>query len=144
VTGILRRFGSRNHPETLARKRAQQRQLDSMEATPEMLANYTAARAFLYGQWFGASLMVASFTLLYVLAVVPRRPSVPVTLAVCAALLGLGTFVYLRNRAYSKRLDYPYAPRWEAAALVVAGSAGIFWLLFAILQALTAAGIRVT
>lgn len=111
--------------------------------TDEMRANYTAVRAFLYGEWFGACLAVASFTLLYLFAF--ATPGVPSswTLAACLGLLAVGAFIYLRNRAYYERLGFPWAKRWHIAALVVAGSAAIFWLLFGLLTILAAMGIDV-
>jgi len=109
----------------------------------ETVAAYGAARAFLLGEWFGATLMVASFTLLYLFAFAPGRPNFTVALAACLALLVLGTAVYLRSRAYYGRIGFDYAPRWHRATIVVAGSAGVFWLLFALLAALTFVGVPV-
>lgn len=106
------------------------------------VATFSAARGFLAAEWFGACLMVASFTLLYLLAFgAHARPTV--TYAVCMALLAVGTLVYLRSRAYYGRLGSDIAPRSHAVAAIVAGSAGIFWLLFAILLALAWAGVAI-
>ncbi|MEA3137545.1 MAG: hypothetical protein QOC71_1826 [Thermoplasmata archaeon] len=109
----------------------------------DTVAAYAAARAFLLGEWFGASLMVASFTLLYLFTFAGARVSVPVEVVVCVALLALGTFVYFRSKRYYERVGFDYAPRWHAAAVVVAGSAGIFWLLLVFLMVLTLFGVEV-
>lgn len=109
----------------------------------ETVASYSAARAFLLGEWFGASLMVASFTLLYLFTFAGVGVSVAVEVVVCLGLLLIGTWLYLRSRAYYQRIAFDYAPRWHMAAVVVAGSAGIFWLLLAFLVALTFAGVEV-
>lgn len=106
------------------------------------VAAYSAARAFLVGEWFGASLLVASFTLLYLLAF-GAHATPTVTYAVCGGLLLLGAVVYLRSRVYYERIGYDAAPRLHTLALVVAGSAGIFWLLFAVLVLLAWAGIPI-
>ena len=114
----------------------------NLQVPDETVASYGAARAFLLGEWFGASLAVASFTLLYLFtfAGVVRGGFV---LTTCLALLALGAWSYLRSRAYYLRVGFDYAPRWHVAALVVAGAAGIFWLLFAFLAALTWLGVPV-
>lgn len=123
-------------------RRGRKRSGGTLQVPDETVASYGAARAFLLGEWFGASLAVASFTLLYLLtfAGVARTG---VGLAACIAMLVLGAWAYLRSRAYYQRVGFDYAPRWHAAALVVAGSAGIFWLLFAFLAALTWFGVPV-
>ncbi|MHB1261607.1 MAG: hypothetical protein ACYC2H_07805, partial [Thermoplasmatota archaeon] len=92
---------------------------------------------------FGASLMVVSFTLLYLFSFAGHGVSVPVEVSVCAAILALGTFVYFRSKRYYERVGFDYAPKWHAAAIVIAGSAGIFWLLLAFLLALTFFGVEV-
>lgn len=104
------------------------------------VAAYAAARGFLLAEWFGAVLMVASFTLLYLLAF-GAHASPAVTYTVCAVLLGLGTAVYLRSRAYYQRIGADIAPRSHGIAAVVAGSAGIFWLLFLLLVGLAWLGV---
>jgi len=109
----------------------------------ETVAAYGAARAFLLGEWFGAGLMVASFTLLYLFAFAPGRPNFAVVLGVCIALLLVGTLAYFRSRAYYARIGFDYAPKWHRATIVVAGSAGIFWLLFVFLAVLTWFGVAV-
>ena len=114
------------------------------QAVPdETVAAYGAARAFLLGEWFGSALMVASYALAYLFAFAPGRPSIAWALAACLALLALGSLVYLRSRAYYGRVGFDYAPRWHRATIVVAGSAGIFWLLFLILAVLTWLGVPV-
>lgn len=154
--GWIDRFGSRNHPTTVARKRSMQRSREGMAVTPEMLANYGAARAFILGEWFGASLMVASFALLYLLVQrCPVRlvdgacptslvgPPGGVTIAVSLGVFAVGTLAYWRSRRYYLGLDYPWARRWHAGATVVAGSAAVFWFLFALLEVLTLLGVQV-
>lgn len=106
------------------------------------VATYSAARAFLVGEWFGASLLVASFTLLYLLAFGAHAAPV-VTYSVCGGLLALGAIVYLRSRTYYQRIGFDAAPKLHVGALVVAGSAGIFWLLFLVLVVLAWAGIPI-
>lgn len=114
------------------------------QGVPEdTVAAYAAARAFLLGEWFGASLAVASFTLLYLFGFVARDLDARIGLAACLALLALGAVVYLRSRAYYLRVGFDYAPRWHVGALLVAGAAGIFWLLFAFLAALAYFGFPV-
>jgi hypothetical protein len=51
--------------------------------------------------------------------------------------------VYLRNRGYYQRLEFPWAKRWHIAALVVAGAGAVFWLLFLLLGLLTGFGVDV-
>jgi hypothetical protein len=114
----------------------------NLQVPGETVAAYSAARAFLLGEWFGASLAVASFTLLYLFTFAGTART-GVGLAACLGLLALGAWAYLRSRAYYRRVGFDYAPRWHAAALVVAGAAGIFWLLFALLAALTWLGVPV-
>ena len=108
----------------------------------DTVAAYSAARAFLLGEWFGASLAVASFTLLYLFAFAGRGP-VDAGLVACVVVLILGAALYLRSRTYYLRIGFDYAPRWHIGALVVAGAAGIFWLLFVFLAALAYFGFPV-
>lgn len=121
---------------------ARRRSGGSSQVPAETVASYGAARAFLLGEWFGATLSVASFTLLY-LFTFGGRGDTRVAFAACLALLAVGAFAFLRSRAYYGRVGFDYAPRWHAAALVVAGAAGIFWLLFAFLAALAWSGVPV-
>lgn len=109
----------------------------------DTVAAYAAARAFLLGEWFGASLAVASFTLLYLFGFVSAALDARIGLAACLALLSLGALVYLRSRTYYLRIGFDYAPRWHVGALLVAGSAGFFWLLFAFLAVLAYFGFPV-
>ena len=120
----------------------QQRSRAHQAVPEETVAAYTAARAFLLGEWFGASLGVASFTLLYLFTF--ARPDVAprVAVATCLAMLAVAGFAFLRNRAYYERLGFRWAPRWHVAALVVAGSAAVFWLLFALLLVLSWRGVE--
>jgi vacuolar-type H+-ATPase subunit I/STV1 len=120
-----------------------QRSRAAQSVPEETVAAYTAARAFLMGEWFGASLSVASITLLYAFA--GAAPEVPASWAIGSslALLALGAFAYLRNRAYYERLGFPWARRWHNAALVVAGTGAIFWLLFGLLVLLASRGFEV-
>lgn len=104
------------------------------------VATYSAARGFLVAQWFGATLMVASFTLLYLFAF-GAHVDARVTYAVCITLLVLGTAIFLRSRKYYERVGADIAPRSHGMAAVVAGSAGIFWLLFLLLVVLALLGV---
>jgi hypothetical protein len=104
------------------------------------IAQYSAARGFLAAEWFGATLMVASFTLLYLLALGADASPV-LTYVVCIALLALGTAVFFRCRTYYARIGTDIAPKTHAIAAVVAGSAGIFWLLFVLLVTLAWLGV---
>jgi len=142
--GWIKDFGSRNHPRTLARKERRRKAIAAMRISDEEVATYGAARAFLLGEWFGASLMDASVVLLYLLAAPGRgATSGGTALGVSLATLALGTAAFWSSRRYYGRLDFPWAPRWHTAALVVAGAAGIFWLLFALLEALALGGVRI-
>jgi hypothetical protein len=122
--------------------RRRKRSGGTSQVPEDTVAAYSAARAFLLGEWFGASLMVASFTLLYLFAFAPGRSYVP-GLVACLGILGVGTWAYLRSRTYYQRVGFDYAPRWHRATIIVAGSAGVFWLLFAFLAALTWFGVAV-
>ena len=111
-----------------------------MDVPEDTVAAYSAARAFLLGEWFGACLAVASFTLLYLFAFAGRGGGMGPGLVACLVLLLVGAAVYLRSRTYYLRIGFDYAPRWHLAALVVAGAAGLFWLLFAFLTVLASFG----
>lgn len=104
------------------------------------VVQYAASRAFLAGEWFGACLMVASFTFLYVLDFATQA-TVRTIYGVAATCLVLGTLAFWRSRTYYQRLDVNVAPRLHVLAGVVAGSAGIFWLLFALLVSLAWLGV---
>ncbi|MHB8633164.1 MAG: hypothetical protein ACYDBQ_04225 [Thermoplasmatota archaeon] len=119
-----------------------QRSRAMQPVSDETLATYTAARAFLFGEWFGATLMVASYTLLYAFTLGARLKPL-VTLPVCLGLLVLGAAAFLRSRTIYLRLDFAWARRWHAAAGLVAGSAAFFWSLFAFLEVLAFYGVRV-
>lgn len=106
------------------------------------VAAFAAARGFLVAEWFGALLLVASFALLYVLAF-GAHASPAVTYTTCGILLVAGAGFFLRSRTYYARVGLDIAPRSHAIAAVVAGSAGIFWLLFAILVGLAWLGIPI-
>lgn len=109
----------------------------------ETLAKYTAARAFLFAEWIGALMMVASFTVLYWLILARSELGGPGVLALSIALLILGTVLYWRNRTIYYSLDFPFRKRLEVVATVLAGSAGIFWLLFVILAVLVWRGVPI-
>lgn len=124
-------------------ERTMQRSREGQPVTEETRANYTAVRAFLFGEWFGACLAVASFTLLYLFGFAAPQVPTSTVLGACLGLLAVGAFIYLRNCGYYERLGFPWAKRWHIAALVVAGSAAIFWFLFGMLTLLAALGIDV-
>ena len=107
------------------------------------MARLTAARGFLLAEWLGALLMVASFTQLYVV-VFGGLGSGRLALGVGAALLALGSLLFLRSRRHYRSIGVPVAAKWHGAAAVVAGSAVIFWLLFLLLALLVALGVEVT
>jgi hypothetical protein len=136
--GFLRDFGSRNRPE----RRAMQKARAGMAVSEETVAAYTAARGFLMAEWFGASLMVASFTLLYLLTF-GSAAAVGTTLWVCLAMLAAGAYVFWTNHRNYTRVGFLWAKRWDNGAIVVAGSGAVFWLLFAVLEALTLLGVAV-
>lgn len=137
----LRDFGSRNHPKTLERKRSMQKARAGMTVSEETVAAYGAARAFLLGEWFGASLSAASIALAYMLTAA-RTPGA-VTLGTSLAVFAGGAYVFWKSRTYYRRLDFPWARRWDTAALVLAGSGAVFWLLFAVLEALAWMGVKI-
>ena len=141
--GWIRDFGSRNHPETKERKARVQKARAGMSVTEETVAAYTAARGFLMGAWFGASMSCASIGMLYMLTVPTFGVSGPVAFAVSLAFFVVGGYVYWTNHTYYRRLDFPWAKRWDTGALVVAGAGAVFWLLFALLATLAWMGIRV-
>ena len=91
-------------------------------------------------EWFGAVLMVASFTFLYLLPFAAGA-GLGGTYATCGVLLAVGSAVFLHSRRYYQRVGADVAPRSHAIAAVVAGSAGIFWLLFLVLIVLALLGI---
>ena len=130
-------------PGNKGRGRGRKRSGGTDAVIDDTVASYAAARAFVLGEWFGASLMVASFTLLYLFTFAVGGVSVWREIGVCLGVLTVGTMVYLRSKRYYERIGFDYAPRWHAAAIVVAGSAGIFWLLFLVLIGLTYFGVQV-
>ncbi|HUR62604.1 MAG TPA: hypothetical protein VM286_09610 [Candidatus Thermoplasmatota archaeon] len=136
--GLLKDFGSRNHPRT----RGMQKARAGMAVSEETVAQYTAARGFLMAEWFGASVMVASFTLLYLLTF-GSRATTRTILAVCLAILLLGAYVFWTNHRNYTRVGFLWAKRWDNGAIVTAGSAVIFWFLFAMLEVLTLFGVSV-
>lgn len=112
------------------------------EATADLVATYTAAKAFLIGEWIGAVLCVVSFSQLY-FGVFSHTYSAKAALVVGLVLLGLGGLVFFRSRTYYRRIDFRWGRRWEMVAHVVAGSGAFFWALFGLLAALTAFGYSV-
>lgn len=136
--GWIRDFGSRNHPKA----REMQKARAGMAVPPETVAAYTAARGFLMAEWLGASLMVASFTLLYLLTF-GSAAGATATLAACVAMLAAGGYVFWTNHRNYARVGFLWAKRWDTGALVTAGSGVVFWLLFLLLEVLTLLGVRV-
>lgn len=114
----------------------------SQDVPDDVVVRYTAARAFLLGEWFGASLMIASFTLLYLLDF-GTSASTATIYGVCLAALAFGTFAFVRSRAYYQRVGFDYARKWHTIATVAAGSAGVFWLLFVLLVTLAWFGVPI-
>lgn len=136
--GFLRDFGSRNHPKA----REMQKARAGMAVTEETVAAYTAARGFLMAEWFGASLMVASFTLLYLLTF-GSDASARATLTACGLLLAGGSFVFWTNHRNYTKVGFLWAKKWDTGALLVAGTGVVFWLLFLLLEVLTYFGVAV-
>lgn len=99
----------------------------------DVMAKYTAARAFLFAEWVGALMMVASFTLLYWLSFSGAAIGGPGTLALSILLMIFGGVLFWRNRTIYESLEFPFRKKWEIAAMLVAGSAVIFWLMFVVL-----------
>lgn len=133
--------GGRDRPQTVATDGpTRQRSRLAQPISDTDIATYAAGRAFLAGEWFGATLMVASFTFLYVLDF-GTQASIATIYAICAGSLALGTLAFLRSRTYYERLGADLAPRLHVIAAVVAGSAGIFWLLFVLLVTLAWLGV---
>lgn len=110
--------------------------------TDEQLATYTAARAFLFGEWVGAVLMVASFTQMFFLGLKSDRAAT-ISLIVGLGMLVLGGFIFWTNRTYFLRLGVGWRKKWEVAAVIVAGSGVVFWLLFGLLAVLVWNGIPI-
>jgi hypothetical protein len=130
-----------SRPARRASRRARmQKSRANQSVDPNTMAKYTAARVFLAGMWFGATLMLASFTQLYWFTfarpdVGPRWP-----VSVGAAMLALGAWAFWKNRRYYHDLDFPMRRRLATAADAAAGAGAFFWLLFAFLWVLTALG----
>jgi hypothetical protein len=110
--------------------------------TPETVAQYRAARAFLLSEWFGASLMVASVTLLYLFG----RPDLGLRPALAIgsslAVFAVGAYVFWTSHRTYLRIGFLWAKRWDTGAIVVAGSGAFFWGLFALLLGLSWAGVE--
>lgn len=126
----------------MAKRREMQKARAGMSVSDETVALYGAARAFLIGEWFGALVMLASFTLLYLLYAATNWTGKSILIA-CVGLMAVGSLAYLRSRSYYTRMDFHYAPKAHVGALLVAGSAAIFWLLFGLLELLVALGVEV-
>ncbi len=119
-----------------------QKSREGQSVSDETVATYTAAKGFLIGEWFGAVLMVLSFTLLYALGL---RPDADVrTIEIAGFLLFVvGTWAYWKSRGYYLALDFPWKRRWEVAATVVAGTGVVFWLMFLVALFLAWRGVAV-
>src|SRR5206468_850867 len=104
------------------------------------VAAYTAARGFLMAEWFGASLMVASFTLLYLLTF-GSWASVRTTLVACGLMFVAGCYVFWTNHRNYTRVGFLWAKRWDNGAIVTAGAGVVFWFLFLMLEVLAALGV---
>lgn len=111
-----------------------------MSVSDEDLAKYTAARAFLFGEWVGALLMVASFTQLYWFILARPGGNTPLLMAVAIGMLVLGAWMFWKNRSYYLSLEWPYKRAWEIAATVVAGAGAVFWLMFLVMTLMAMAG----
>lgn len=116
-----------------------------MALSDEDRFGYTAARAFLFGEWLGALIMVSSVVWLYASLFVGGA-SAALALGVGLAALALGGFVFWANRRNLLGLDGGwdrYKRRFEVVAVVFAGTGAVFWLLFALLAVLVWNGVPV-
>ncbi len=111
--------------------------------TDEQLATYRAARAFLQAEWFGAILMVASFTQLYVFILGPYGVSTRTALIIGAVMLALGAWIFWSSRKVYLSLDFPWARRWEVVASVFAATGVVFWGLFLLAAFLVWRGVEI-
>ncbi len=128
----------------LGRKRApMQKSRANQPVTDEQLATYRAARAFLQAEWFGAILMVVSFTQLYVFALGPYAVSTRAALIAGAIMLAIGAWIFWSSRTYYLRLDFPWARRWEVVATVFAATGVVFWGLFLLAACLVWRGVEI-
>ena len=112
------------------------------DATADLVATYTAAKAFLIGEWIGAALCVVSFWQLYY-GVFSHAYSPRTAVAAGLIILALGGLVFFRSRMYYRRIDFRWGRRWEMVAHFVAGSGAFFWFLFALVAVLTQLGVNV-
>lgn len=112
-------------------------------AEEDAMALLTAARGFLLGEWFGAVLLLISFTQLY-LAIAGHYYPPPAALGIGGLVAVTGAVVYLQSRRYYLRLDTNWGRRSHNAAAVTAGAGAIFWLLFLVLMVLVWNGFPVT
>lgn len=113
-----------------------------MSVSDDDMATYTAARAFLFGEWVGALIMVASFTQLYIVTFVAGG-NAGWSIGIGLAALALGGWVFWSNRTYYLRLNFPWRRKWDAVAVVFALAGVVFWLLFGLLAALVWNGVPV-
>ncbi len=117
-----------------------QRSRANQSVDEDTLATYTAAKGFLIAENLGALLMVYSFTHLYVFGLRPGGSGAAVVAGV--VLLVIGGLMYWRSRDYYLRLDFPWQRKWEIVATLLAASAAVFWLLFALASFLVWRGVE--
>ncbi len=95
----------------------------------ETVAQYRAAKVFLTLEWFGAILLVLSFTQLYVFGLQPGARVLLVEI-VGAVMAIIGTLLWISARNAYYAIDFPWKRRVEFFATVVAGAGFVFWGLF--------------
>jgi len=114
-----------------------------MAVTAETVATYRAAKAFLLSAWIGALLLFASFTQLYLAAALGSNRQQAWSLGLGIVMAALGGWMSWSSNRYYNRLDFPWRRRWMVGAILTAGSGGLFWLLFLLLQTLQFFGVKV-
>ncbi len=119
-----------------------QKSREGQSVSDDTVARYTAARAFLVGEWIGAILMVGSFTQLYLVAFV-FGGTVRLSVGLGLGALLLGAWMFWTNRTHYLGLNFPFRRRWEVVAVIFAGAGAVFWLLFGLLAALVWQGIPI-
>ncbi len=119
-----------------------QKSREGQAVDDDLLAKYTAARAFLFSSWIGALLMAYSFTHLYLFGLRPGA-SLGLAYTIAIACMTLGTLIWWRSRSVYLDLDFPWRRGWEIAASLIAATAGAFWALFLLASFLVWRGVDI-